>query len=310
MVTRTTRRRQKRERRAHGRLLAYRGGMVAVLVVMLFVFRDSIRVDSASLSVGTSEQLSITGGVLTIAPGQPTDSIMEIGNNGNEIISTGPINIRPNGSPQGTQFVGNANGTQSLLLTGQLTLNTGGIVLNGVRKTTWPSVDSWKTVNHPDGTYWYTFNDAQTSLATGTPPNVAGVPGLALYSDNGDPALLVENANNGYIGYASGAANFNDSDVTLYGDLKFFSLYVCSSSLATPQQRATECHSNQSLYKAAWTTYNMNAGSGVDADMIDGIDTYFVGTCNGVQGSVCLCAVMQNATTQCYPMTQPVYDVL
>lgn len=287
-------------------MLIQRIGIAIVLALTLTAFRDSLRVDSRTISPGTAEQLSITGGVLTIAPGDETDSIMEIGNNGNEIISTGDINIRPNGSPVGTRFVGNIDGTQDLLLTGKFDVQ-GSITLGGVTRTTWPYVDNWKTIQNTEGNTTLTPSETMFNLLVGLQQTRdTAIAGLSLYSSAGTgySALNVSNTGTGSL-----AADFNDTNVLIYGDLGYYNLYVCGSTETTAAERAQECHENRSLYKLGWTKSNIHDQGGVDADYVGGVDTYFVGDCNGQAGAVCLCTSMPDSTSRCRILTTPVYDV-
>ena len=271
-------------------LLVQRIGIALVLALTLTVFRDSLRVSSGTITRNAIEVLSITGGVLTIAPGGDGHSVMEIGNNGNEIISTGDIYLRPNGGQPGTRFVGNVDGTSNLLLTGKMDV-AGTITLgNGDARTTWPYPDHWMTVQNEQDKTTLTPNEQNIGLTIDRQQvNDTGVAGLSLYSADRDfQALLVDNSNP-----ARYAADFNGSNVTILGDLDVTKLYLCGST-------AEACHTTPALYKLAWTKDNMYSGGGVDADTLDGVDTYFVGNCDG---GVCLCTTMPYGTSRCTVLT-------
>jgi len=280
-------RRMRHQRRSSHRLIQ-KCGTAAALALLLVAFSDSLRVDSGSVSPDTPEQLSIKGGVLTIAPGGANDSVMELGNNGGEIVSTGDIFIRPNGSSSGTRFVGNADQTQDLLLTGKLEVRDG-ITLGGIRKTVWPAPDHWKPAQDSRGVPVLSLTESTTSISTER-LTVTENDGsyVALYVDNNGPGAY--------------AANFNNSDVAMNYQLKATGILVCGSKKATQAERAQECHDDPSFYKPVWTRgsgTNMYLYGGVDADILRGVDAYFVGNCNGESGVVCLCAATSVGASRC-----------
>ncbi len=289
--------RRTRQRRTT-RALIQKIGVTLTLALLLAVFSDSLQVNSRSISSGAPEQLAITGGVLTIAPGGVGDAVMELGNNGNEIISTDWINIRPNVSAVGTKFVGNADKTQDLLLTGKFDVQ-GTITLGGIPRSTWPYLDHWKVTQTEQGASMLTPSESNMNLSTGSQqtahPEVAG---LSLYSnDSTHSALNVTNNGNTTV-------DFNNSNLSVYGDFKANgNIYVCSSATAA------DCHTTGSLYKVLWNKINMANFGGIDADTLDDVDTYFVGTCNGVPNAICLCTTMPASTSRCKILTTPVHDV-
>lgn len=257
--------------------LVRRIGVAAALAVLLVLFRASIGVRSAPLTDGATERVSITNGVLTIAPGGPSDNVMELGNRGNEIVSTGPIFIMPGGTQAGTRFIGNSDQTQDLSMTGSVTI-TGRVVLGDPAepsnwRTTWPEPDGWTRTVEPSKAY-LTPNERTSSIDTGTQPSQSEAYGFGVYAN--DPAYSGLNVSN-YMA-DSDAIDFNAHNLEIRGNLNIFpgSLYAYVGGQSA----------------RVWTTDNDGNGSGLSADKLDGLDTY-VAPCGS--GKLCLCAVTTDA---------------
>ncbi len=70
-------------------------------------------------------KLGVYQGVIAVIPGGSGDSVMEIGNAGRDIASTGSIYFRPNSTGAGSYFSGSGN-TQNLFLNGNLGVGVAG----------------------------------------------------------------------------------------------------------------------------------------------------------------------------------------
>ncbi len=253
--------------------LIRRIGIGAALALLLVVFRASVGVRSAPLTAGKVERVAVSNGVITVAPGGATDSVMELGNHGNEIVSTGPIFLRPGGTEAGTRFTGNSDQSQDLSITGDVAIG-GGFVLGDPsnpanRKTVWPEPDGWSRLS--DGTSNYLAPiDRTFNISTGTQPLNPEAYGFGIYSNAYSSfALNVSNYDS-----SADAIVFNSKNVEIRGDLRIFpgSLY---SRVAGVDSRV-------------WTTEYDGKGSGLVADILDGKDTYVA----GCGTSVCLCTVV------------------
>ncbi|MFH0828928.1 MAG: hypothetical protein V1907_01995 [Candidatus Kerfeldbacteria bacterium] len=266
-----TRRRQKRKTPLL--FLVTRAGVAVALLAVLVVFRSSLNVRSAVNTDGATEQLK-TNGVITIAPGGASDSVMKLGNHGNMIASTGSIYLRPNGTTAGSRFTGNDDGTQDLIMTGNVTV-AGGIVLGEERKTIWPEPDSWMSIVTGSNSDLYP-NDTNLSVKTGEQPDNQDAFGLSIYENSTDySALSVNNSVGRSISFGSPDEGFNNVDIR--GALNIISGYLYVK-LPSPFSDS---------YKRVWTADNDGKASGLSADVIDGTDTYFANCGN----SVCICAV-------------------
>lgn len=252
--------------------LVRRTGVAAALAVLLVLFRASVGVRSAPLTINDTERIAVSNGVITVAPGGATDSVMELGNHGNEIVSTGPIFLRPGGTEAGSRFIGNSDQTQDLSMTGDVLIG-GGVVIGDPavpsnRKTVWPEPDGWSRLS--DATFNYlTPNERSVSVSTGTQSLNPEAYGFGMYSrDFNYSALNVSNYD-----YGANAIAFNSKNVDIRGDLQIFPGALYSRAAGSDSR--------------VWTTENDGDGSGLIADTLDGNDTY-VAVCGT---GICLCAV-------------------
>lgn len=263
--------------------LVPRIGVAVALFVALVVFRSSLNVRSAAITEGAVEQLK-TNGVITIAPGGATDSVMKVGNHGNIITSTGSIYIRPNGTTAGSRFIGNADTTQDLIMTGKIEV-AGSISINGQPKTIWPEPDNWTSIT--SGPYSNLYpNDTGLRVDSGNQQDTREAYGLGIYESSAIYSALS-------IGNSDGPAiDFNANTVDVRGSLNILSGYLY---VKLPDPSTT--------YKRAWTIENDGKNSGLSADLIDGTDTYFA-NCGS---SVCLCAVATAGQNHCQNLDSMLY---
>ncbi|MBI4092863.1 MAG: hypothetical protein HY420_02980 [Candidatus Kerfeldbacteria bacterium] len=153
--------------------------MAILLVLLLTVFRSTLNVKSASVT-GAPEKLKVTAGVLIVNTGAASDSILELGNAGRDIVSTGDIYFRPDNTSAGLRFSGNTtDNTQDLLVTGDLSVGRN-ICLGGVCQSAWPStIDLWETVTNAGFTYLQPKQDAgiNPAIQIGDPVKFCAIDG-------------------------------------------------------------------------------------------------------------------------------------
>ncbi|MBI4092864.1 MAG: hypothetical protein HY420_02985 [Candidatus Kerfeldbacteria bacterium] len=112
------------------------------LVAAIGIFRFSPSAFSKPLTSGASQKLTVYEGVITIDH-TPGGNILELGNAGRDIASTGEIFVRPGNTTAGTKFyAASPSEPQNLLLTGRLTVNKG-LNFNGQYITGWTTGSSF-----------------------------------------------------------------------------------------------------------------------------------------------------------------------
>lgn len=263
--------------------LVFLVGTVAVLEKVFFV-------DSASVT-GAVEKLAVQNGVVTIVPGRLGDSVMEIGNDGRDIASSGSIFFRPNSSNAGSVFYAGAGNTQNFDLTGTLTVN-GGISLNGILRTTWPLADYWVV----DAGNNVTPSAASYGVDT---PQGFDVFGNSPFGNNFS-AVRISNPGNVAVDfyYPPGLTSSMMEEVTGDFTVTGGDIYQCGETAmrfyawgsGTPP-----CITDPISWGKVWTAGNDGIGSGADADNLSGHDVYlndnFLGFGAGIYG---FCGVTEN----------------
>lgn len=220
-----------------------------VLMLALAFFRSTVQPGSATvLSPGTAEKLKISSGVAVVAPGGLTDSWMELGFNGADIASSGTIYLRPQSTLAGTKFTMAGIGKQDLLVTNNVDVG------QCIKLGSDPNVCDWS--GSGGDTFWDASANPIKPAATysnnralvGSTSNYAG---LYVYVDSAQPALSVSNV-------GTGSALLLGTDglavtVFMYGNL-------------TSDAGITNYGKN------LWNANNDGEGSGLDADLIDGVN--------------------------------------
>lgn len=261
-----------------------------MLFGLLFLFKATVSVRSAGVTPGALDSLSIRGGVATIAPGGSSDSIMELGNEGNQIASTGTIYFRPNSSASGSRLTG-MGVAHDLTMTGSVTVN-GAISLNGIAYEGWPDSDGWVTKNYSTGDYLIPIRSTMV-VDTGL---VVTVPGLSVYENSpSDVGLRVSNSLLEGTTETRTAATFSNTDLTLSDTLRIRSTDTVNPLLTVGGQQV-------------WYSRNDGFGSGLDADLLDGNDTYFAPNCGQAADAFCLC-VTTNGQNHCAMTKVKSYDL-
>ncbi|MBI4090145.1 MAG: hypothetical protein HY421_01965 [Candidatus Kerfeldbacteria bacterium] len=274
-------------------------GLSIALILAATSSNRSQPVSSASVS-GSLERLAVKNGVITIAPGQPQDSVMELGHEGQDIASTGLLYFRPNNTTAGTYFFKSADNTQNLLLTGNLRVS-GGITLGGQRQTTWPGGDGWAVAAGN-----LTPQDPATSVELSAFGNSLRAFGNTSLASGFDTLRITNLSGAPAVDFGSAYVTVND-EVSVGGGA-----YVCMDpgngcQAAAPQWRGQ-----------VWTTVNDGpqpdgtpdysggpdaGGAGPDADTIDGLNTYLVDDCGGKGGGVyCFCSINTYGSPTCILM--------
>lgn len=152
-----------------------------------------------------NQKLNLNNGVIGIAPGGGSD-ILELGNAGRDIASTGEIFFRPDSSNAGTKFSGTAGtNVQNLYVTGTVTAGTICVGSGANRcQTSWPPSGGsayWDTKTEGAFTYLQP-KSAGLGLMIGS--DAAPVQGLSALSIYGHPA--------------SGAVAYFNTDYTEFGE--------------------------------------------------------------------------------------------
>jgi hypothetical protein len=285
MKTRPTKHRHRQRRLSVGPAWLRRLTVTVAVIVLLMSVASGDRakpVSSASLS-GSLERLAVKNGVITIAPGGSADSVLEIGNEGRDLASTGVLYFRPNNTTAGSYFSKSADNTQNLLLTGNLHVNDG-ITLGGVRRTTWPAGDGWAVT-------------ADDNLTPQDPASPVAPGGLNVYQNtslaSGYDGLRVSNLQAGAPAGDFGTGWFETKD----------SLDVTGGAYVCMTAGAGQCEANPQFRGQVWTSANDGQqpdDSGPDADAIDGLDAYFLDDCGGGGGGVhCLCSMNEYGSPNC-----------
>lgn len=210
-------------------------------------------------------ETAVYQGVVSIIPGGAGESLMEIGNLGQDIASTGDLNFRPQGvSGNNTAVKFTKNGG-----TGKTDLHVyGRLCLAGSCLDTWPT---------PGGTSYWTQNStwlepltAGRGLVTDTSgPGTSTSDGFYVFGDHPDAATLVTKTTAGGLALTvDGISQINGSlDVT--GALtRLDVLPLCGTFPAN----YTCVYPDDYTTSTVWHPGNDGVGSGLDASKIDGID--------------------------------------
>lgn len=185
--------------------IAFLFGMGAVLVSQT-ALAGPITKDANGLPY---TKLAVYQGVVSIVPGGAGDSVMEIGNAGRDIASTGGLFLRPGSS--GSVSIGAQDGT----------LEGGDLVLNGAGSNPAWTVDSYgsmlrfhssgaeKVTIQQTGSVGIGLNGLATPLAklavnNGATGSGSAGDGVAIYSNTGNSTLYAQQNGAGWAGYFSG----------------------------------------------------------------------------------------------------------
>ncbi len=107
------------------RFVKYPAITAVALVVTLALARSSLPATSAPVTPSATSKLTVYQGVVVVAPGGVGDDVLELGNAGRDIASTGAIYLRPNSTGGSSYFSGSGN-TQNLYLSGNLGVGVAG----------------------------------------------------------------------------------------------------------------------------------------------------------------------------------------
>lgn len=207
-------------------------------------------------SSGPSTKITVYQGTMAITPGRGSSDTLEIGNpgvNGIEIASTGKIYFRPSGKTfdRSIWFDG-TSGKTDLYVTGKL-------YINGAAVPPWPTGSGVS--------YWSQGTNVLTPLPQGSTARGVSLTqpissdqwqnktGVEVVGNNASPSLVVSN---------TGGPSLSVTGTALW-----------NGNLAVTSANATPLTMNG---VKIWYPGNDGAGSGLDADFIDGLTAYFVFT--------------------------------
>lgn len=232
----------------------------AGVVMALVAVRFALPAASAPVTPTANQRLMVYGGVATVSPGGPGDNQFELGNNGRDLVSSGNIVIRPDrtiSTPSTTRFIGNADGTRSLSVSGDVRLLTDGrrVCLQGDCRTSWAGGGSYWSDRSEGSSWWLEPTDLTQGLRLGT---ASPLTSTALEATG----LFVSNRGGGNAATLTGNV-FDVNRLDVYGTL------IING-------------------KPAWTQINDGAGSGLDSAWLDGLTARFEHG-NRCWGALCLC---------------------
>lgn len=265
-----------KRRATHPSLL--RWSLMALALIGVSLASQSIFAGSVTNPGGSpTQKVSIYQGVLTIAPGRDTNNILEFGNNGSDITSSGNIYFRPGrlAETSGVRFDG-SSGTTDIYVPGRL-------CINGACVPPWPS---------GSGTSLWQRNGSQLETVGAQPRGVEILNPNTTYI-NGGSALSAVGSMPGtsaaYFSNTSGPAlQLNDGGF-VRGDLVLTTANV--SSPITINYLNAGVPTNGKV----WYPGNDGMGSRLDADLLDGHKVHFIfwngsgydGTCGDVGLNAC-----------------------
>jgi len=226
----------------------------AIIVVALFsAFQSLVAGPVTGGSSGPSTKITVYQGTMAITPGRGSSDTLEIGNpgvNGIEIASTGKIYFRPSGKTfdRSVWFDG-TSGKTDLYVTGKL-------YINGAAVPPWPIGSGIS--------YWSQGSGSISPVPQGSTPrgmtvtqpitstDWANKTAFEVVGNSSSPALQV--------------SNLTGPSLSVTGDV------VWNGNVAITSANATPLTING---QKIWYPGNDGAGSGLDADFIDGRGAYF-----------------------------------
>lgn len=250
------------------------------------------KAQASPLSTGAATATTVYGGVAAIAPDSSSD-VMEIGNSGSDIASSGDLYLRPSNlaGTQGVRFTKNVSGQTDVHA-------IGGLCLNGVCRDTWPvtgGTSYWSLVSNQ---YLQPVTITQGLSITAPDWNDAA---LKVYGNSLQAAAYIENnsADSNAL-----AVLIDDGLNTINGDLNVSTgISVTHGQCQGGASNGRLCYSDNDCYDGAthicaptefpvWHAGNDGRGSGLDATYLDGEPLHFqynrgTGSCGS--GRYCLC---------------------
>ena len=259
-----------------------RWSLVALALIGVSLASQSIFAGSVTNPGGSPvTKLAVYQGVLSIAPGRDTNNVLEFGNNGSDIASTGNIYFRPGrlAETNSVRFAG-TSGKTDIYIPGRL-------CINGACVPPWPS-GSGTSLWQQNGVQLETINTPSTQ-----PRGVEILNPNASLVEGGSALEAVGNKNGTsvvYISNTSGPALQLNAGGYIRGDLS-----LTTSNITSPITVNYTFNGVPGVGKV-WYPGNDGAGSGLDADMLDSQLLHFSfydpathtaigGTCGG--GSNC-----------------------
>lgn len=257
---------------------------IAALVMVVGVV-TAMTAQAGSVTNGAGQppftETAVYQGVIAVIPGGIGDSLLEIGNQGKDIASTGDIYLRPHsltGANTGVRVTKNGNsGITDLHVYGRL-------CLAGQCEHTWPSAGG--TSFWTQTSTWLEPSTAGQGLYTASSGVGFGGYGLEVYGDHSDAALYISKQT------AGGTALQSASSVEIRGSLN-----------VTGQMTMLDCPPGGNCPDLAsmsvgriWEPANDGRASGLDAARIDGFNfrvlrtPYDASACGtGGSGQWCVC---------------------
>lgn len=233
-------------------------------------------------------KLAVYQGVISIIPGAG-NSIMEIGNLGKEIISTGTINLRPQKlvAADGAQIVRTAAGKTDLKIPGR-------VCINGSCQSQWP-VPSGTSLWTTSGTDLFPLTNTHGIYSAGS--NLSNVPTLDIFGNHAEAALYIKNNNLTYTSDTTLASN-------AYALISEGSLWIQGNLDVTGKVTMIENPGTGPVTGTVWHAGNDGLNSGLDADYLDSIDFSFdrspsVGAAcapGSPAGQFCICATFYTSS--------------
>ena len=223
--------------------IAFLSGLVATLLIQQVVAGGVTNPGAAPFT-----KVGVYQGVISIIPDNAS-SVMEIGNAGRDIASTGTIYLRP-GSVAAAQAI---SFYKDAATANKTTLDVpGNICLSGVCLNAWPS--------GAGSSFWTQTGTHVQPVNLGYQVSIARALPLEIYSNHAQEAALFSNA----LGYS---ARIESGSFDVTGSLEVTSASPDAITVSDPFANPTECPGN---ICRVWNPSNDGAASTLDADLLDG----------------------------------------
>lgn len=290
--------------------------LVAGCLALLGTLRFSAPALSGFISKDAPQKMTVYQGVVMINPGSGS-SIMEVGNAGRDIVSTGSIYLRPSGTHAASSFIGAQNSNvQDLYLSGTLDVANCISIAGGPCNTSWSSGGGSSTWKITDDTYFLTTFTSAQAVRIGSAGNPVTAGPAFQY---GAGQLFATNRGGG------GAARF-DGRTEVKGMVRVRGQKLCSGGDNAGAQcpNGDECGPGGTCVDrnpisingfTAWDEGNDGEGSGLLGDKIDNTTARIepASSCSnastqaGPPPLACLCFTgVRNAVgnfNKCFPLT-------
>ncbi|MFH0828927.1 MAG: hypothetical protein V1907_01990 [Candidatus Kerfeldbacteria bacterium] len=228
-----------------------RATIVGIVIVIVGIARFAFPAHSTLLSPGATQRLSVYGGIVTITPGDTmpdgTERALALGSLGTDITSNDDIILQPGGTDTtGTRFIGTEDGLlQNLAISGNLSFETVGkeACIKGVCRSSWSRVpEHWQSVT-------LSYSGGQRTVLQPININEGARIGTSTQRFTNGTALTADGL------FATNRSGGNAA--TIGGTIE-------NIQALTVYDKVTIS------YREPWSQKNQGAGTGLDADTIDG----------------------------------------